>query len=560
MLHISPRITTQLLSGCLFGLLATTACGATTSQPLIAAISPLSGGPGTLIDITGTGLAGITRAWVGSGHDAVIENVSSTEVRLRVPNDATSGLIALGNGVHWGFSGSRFSVNENGQTAITVSPDQTQPVIAGIAPTSGPVGSVITVTGSGLQKATVAWIGGAHDAAVQAPTDTSVKITVPADAKAGQIALQSNSLWAFSTASFTVTGVPTAVTTPIKPVVTTPIPTPTPTPTPTAPKTTPSPGTSASTGGSSGSGTGTSGTGVGTPNPNLAVKVQGNHLIDASGNNLQLRGVNVSGLEFVAIAGWIPSDPWGGGSPNYNAIRSWHANTVRIPLNEASWLGYTCTDITGASRNPDPGNNYKATVANTVAAATAAGFYVILDLHLANPAHFCPLMQNEMADTDNSITFWTSVASQFKQYPNVLFELFNEPFFYYISPGENAWSVLQNGGTSTQYVTGGNPYTANYTWTSAGMQQLLTAVRSTGATNVVLVGANNWSSDLSQWVAYKPTDPIGQMGAVWHAYPASKTVGDPERRSARLRRRCLHLGRQRAGRRLPGRDHRNRRS
>ena len=34
-----------------------------------------------------------------------------------------------------------------------------------------------------------------------------------------------------------------------------------------------------------------------------SVKVQGNHLIDANGNILQLRGVNASGLEFTAING-----------------------------------------------------------------------------------------------------------------------------------------------------------------------------------------------------------------------------------------------------------------
>jgi aryl-phospho-beta-D-glucosidase BglC (GH1 family) len=260
----------------------------------------------------------------------------------------------------------------------------------------------------------------------------------------------------------------------------------------------------------------------------LSVRVQGDHFIDAASEPVQLRGVNASGLETVAVQGWDPADPWGGETPNYTAIKSWKANTLRLPLNEASWLGYTCVDGKGVSRDPDPGHNYQAIVEKTVADATAAGLYVILDLHWTAPKNFCPLAQNPMADTDNSITFWTSIATQFKSYPNVLFELFNEPYLYWTSGSATAWSILMQGGTETQYVTGnGSAYTANLTWQVAGMQQMLNAVRATGATNVVLIAGVSWAQDLSQWAATAPKDPLKQIGAVWHAYPDSNTVGDP---------------------------------
>ncbi|MEP6884243.1 MAG: hypothetical protein ABJC66_05790 [Gammaproteobacteria bacterium] len=49
------------------------------------------------------------------------------------------------------------------------------------------------------------------------------------------------------------------------------------------------------------------------------------------------------------------------------------------------------------------------------------------------------------------------------------------------------WDVLRHGGTLTQYITGdGANYAVNYTWQIAGMQQLIDAVRATGATNVIL--------------------------------------------------------------------------
>ncbi len=491
----SARLLT-LLQLCLGLSLCAAAMETALAQPVIKSIAPTSGAAGTIVTITGSGLGKTTRGWVGSGHNAGIAKVSARSVRITVPANASTGLIALNSGGHWAFSPVTFTFHGRVSTAAGGSGDPTStltsPVIAAISPLSGPAGTKITVTGTGLQPASTAWVGAGHDAAVTAVSATKLTVTVPADASSGAIALQIGSHWAFSTAAFVLTGK-----------------------------------SASTTSSGSGSGSSTNSGPISPPNPALAVHVQGNHLIDASGNNLQLRGVNISDLEFVAIAGWSPNDPWGGGAPNWNAIRSWHANAVRIPLNEASWLGYTCTDVTGAARNPDPGGNYRDTVAHTVGDATAAGLYVIIDLHWTAPSTFCPLGQNEMADTEHSNAFWTSVATQFKSYPNVLFELFNEPFFYYIAPGQNAWAVLQNGGTSTQYVTGGSPYTAKYTWTSTGMQQMLDTVRATGATNVILVGTNNWSSDLSQWLTYMPSDQQRQMAAVWHAYPASKVVGDP---------------------------------
>ena len=264
----------------------------------------------------------------------------------------------------------------------------------------------------------------------------------------------------------------------------------------------------------------------------LSVKVSGNHLVDASGKTLQLRGVSVGGLEFVAVQGWSPGNPWGGQTgearPNWNTIKGWKVNAIRISLNEASWLGYTCKNSSGAARNPDPGGNYKATVADALDSATAAGLYVILDLHWSAPGNFCPLGQNQMADTDHSVVFWTGLATQFKSYPNVLFELFNEPFIGYSSASAADWAVIMRGGAQTNYVTGGTPSQANYSWTVAGMQQMLDAVRATGATNVVLVGSASWDQDLSQWVASKPADRLNQIAAVWHPYPNSDNVGDSQ--------------------------------
>src|SRR5947207_674401 len=74
--------------------------------------------------------------------------------------------------------------------------------------------------------------------------------------------------------------------------------------------------------------------------------------------------------------------------------------------------------------------------------------------------------QQVMPDADHALAFWTSVASVFKSDPAVLFDLYNEPH-------DVSWSCWRNGCTSPG-------------WQTAGMQSLVTAVRSTRATQPII--------------------------------------------------------------------------
>jgi hypothetical protein len=269
------------------------------------------------------------------------------------------------------------------------------------------------------------------------------------------------------------------------------------------------------------------------PPPLHKISVSGNRLIDEANNIVQLRGVNFSGFEFVAISGFNPADPSGGqaGQPNgprWSAIKSWHGNTVRFALNEASWLGHSCVDTNGITRNPDPGANYRSHIQRQVAEATAVGLYVILELHWAAPGNTCPMVQTQMANADHSIDFWKSIATTFQGNAAVLFSLYNEPFFFGLSGGQNEWSVLMNGGTLDYYPASSatfNYKNINTPWTSVGMQTLLDTVRSTGATNVVLIGGVDFSNNMSGWLANKPRDSLNQIAAAWHPYPPVQMVG-----------------------------------
>ena len=222
----------------------------------------------------------------------------------------------------------------------------------------------------------------------------------------------------------------------------------------------------------------------------------------------------MAGTEFVCAQGWS-TDPFGGQPEDdpatFAAMRSWNVNVVRIPLNEDCWLGINGVKISAAT--------YRSAIVKLVADLRAAGFYVIVDLHWSAPAAQLALSQNPAPDQDHSPAFWSSVATTFAADTGVLYDLYNEPFFYWIAPGgpdEN--TCLWNGCTLTQYETGGTPFSISANWQSAGFNELIADIRATGARNVIMAGGTNWARDLSGWLAHRPSDP--NTVASWHSYPS----------------------------------------
>lgn len=240
---------------------------------------------------------------------------------------------------------------------------------------------------------------------------------------------------------------------------------------------------------------------VGAANTGIdGLHVVGNQIQNAAGQEVRIHGVNRSGTEYACIQGWGifdgPSD-----AASLQAIRSWHANAVRIPLNEDCWLG-----INGAAPAYS-GANYQQAIADYVALATQQGLIPILDLHWTAPGTTPANAQTPMPDRDHSPTVWTQVAQAFKGNSSVIFELFNEPYPDYQQDTTAAWTCWRDGGTCS-----------GVSYTAAGMQELVNAVRGTGATNVLILSGIQYSNTLTHWMDYKPTDPLNNMGAVWHVY------------------------------------------
>jgi endoglucanase len=219
--------------------------------------------------------------------------------------------------------------------------------------------------------------------------------------------------------------------------------------------------------------------------------VVNNTLVD--GNKVvRLLGVDRSGTEYMCIQNAGIYD----GAVDQTAIAAitaWHANAVRVPLNEDCWLA-----INGAPSQYS-GTTYQNAIAQLVTTLRQAGLYVIVDLHWNNGGTGQATGQQQMADADHAPAFWTSVANAFKSDQDVVFDLYNEPH-------DISWSCWLSGGCQ---VNG---------WNVAGMQQLLDAVRGTGATNVVMAGGLAYANDLTGWLANEPNDPLHNLTASHHSY------------------------------------------
>src|SRR6202011_6113426 len=109
----------------------------------------------------------------------------------------------------------------------------------------------------------------------------------------------------------------------------------------------------------------------------------------------------------ACIQGWGFSDGPADASMA-QAIASWHANAIRVPLNEDCWLG-----INGAPAAYS-GANYQTFIKGYVSTLEQAGLYPILDLQWNAPGSGQATGLQPMPDRDHAPAFWTSVASSFK--------------------------------------------------------------------------------------------------------------------------------------------------
>ena len=188
-----------------------------------------------------------------------------------------------------------------------------------------------------------------------------------------------------------------------------------------------------------------------TENP-IVLSVSGSNIVNDQGATIILKGLVRPSLEWNQQGEYLSV-------ADITNIRAWGANVIRLDLNQVYWLSSAPSSTSGS---------YKQIIDAIIYYAIENNMAVILDLHWVDTSNG----QEPMANSD-SITFWQQVATQYKDFGTVIFELYNEPY-----------SITQN-----NWLNGGNGY--------VGYQQLYNAVRATGANNICIVNGLDYAYDLS---------------------------------------------------------------
>ncbi|SFL88574.1 glycoside hydrolase family 5 protein [Geodermatophilus ruber] len=250
-----------------------------------------------------------------------------------------------------------------------------------------------------------------------------------------------------------------------------------------------------------------------------ALNVRGNQLVDQDGAPVRLLGFNNSGAEYACAQGWGIFDSHAARNTRMSAstvaaMMTWRgANTVRVPLNEQCWLGPGVQRAYG-------GAAYQKAIRHFVSLLRSHGFVVVLDLHRSAPGRARALEQEQMPSRSHSPDFWRGVATTFKDDTAVVFDVFNEPFPFDEADSRRAWSCWRDGGCRLPSRN------ASQTYTAAGMNELITTIRATGARNVIAVGGIDWAAALDRWLEYQPVDPLHNLVASFHAYPHNRCADE----------------------------------
>ena len=217
----------------------------------------------------------------------------------------------------------------------------------------------------------------------------------------------------------------------------------------------------------------------------------GNQLQTADGKAVWLQGVNIPSLEWSLKGENVLRSV-------SVAIDDWKANVIRLPIRDDHWSG----------RNPGPkdgGKAYRELVDEAVKAIAARSAYVVIDLHRFR------------APKTETVEFWKEVATQYRNQPAVLFDIFNEPHGI-------SWEVWRDGGEVREKLKDGSVGT----YESPGLQRLVDTVREAGARNIVIAGGLDWAYDLSGVAKGFTLEGKGGNGIMYksHIYPWKRNWKD----------------------------------
>jgi len=198
--------------------------------------------------------------------------------------------------------------------------------------------------------------------------------------------------------------------------------------------------------------------------------VNGNHLEDPSGHHVVLRGVDTAAIDVMAqyqlgIKPMLDKMINGGDS-------GFDSKVVRLMIDPGSW-----------QQNPD--HYFNSFLKPSIDYCIQKNVYCIIDWH--------SISDYNNANIDSQIrSFWSYVAPKFKDVPNVIYELYNEP----VNPQD--WQTWKQ-------------------WA----QPWVDLIRAVAPQNIIIVGSPGYS----HFTQFIPASPFRGSNLVYtmHTYPGNST-------------------------------------
>jgi len=155
-----------------------------------ARLLPTSGKVGSLVGLLGQRFTGTTAVSFNGVNATTFSVTSDTYLTANVPSGAKTGTVTVVRP-----SGSLKSLQKFKVT----------PTISSFSPSSGKVGTIVTINGTGLTQTTIVTFGGVKATTFPIISDSKVTATVPTGAKTGKITVTTAGGSATSSGTFTVT-------------------------------------------------------------------------------------------------------------------------------------------------------------------------------------------------------------------------------------------------------------------------------------------------------------------------------------------------------------------